>query len=96
MKITDRSRWCSRSYTHNYYNNIIQHHNTHVVYVSLLHAHSSHMTLIGVHEMLGRVHRKQCNVTDLLVVDLCSSPAYFMMTHCLPVAGMMCVFLCIL
>ena len=35
------------------------------------------MTLIGVHEMHGRV----------LVVDLRSSSTYFMMTHPLPIAG---------
>ena len=43
--------------------------------------HSSYMTLIGVHEMHGRVCHVTtmcacicvCHVTDLLVVDLCSS-----------------------
>ena len=40
------------------------------------HTHSSYMILIGVHEM-----------HDLLVVDLRSSLAYFMMTHPLPIAG---------
>ena len=44
------------------------------------------MTLIGVHEMHGRVHSNQCHVTDLLVVDLRSSLAYFVMTHPLPEA----------
>ena len=48
---------------------------------------SSYMTLIGVHEMHGRVHPNQCHVTDLLVVDLCSLLAYFMTTHPLPVAS---------
>ena len=49
--------------------------------------HSSYMTLIGMHEMHGRVYPNKCYVTDLLVVDLRSSLAYFMMTHPLPVAG---------
>ena len=44
------------------------------------------MTVIGVHEMHGRVHPK-CHVTDLLVVDLRSSLAYFTMTHPLLVAS---------
>ena len=35
----------------------------------------------------GQVHPNQCYVTDLLVVDLRSSLAYFMMTHPLPVTG---------
>ena len=48
------------------------------------HTHSSYMTSIGVHEMHGRVHPNKCHVT---VVDLCSSLAYFMMTHPFPVAG---------
>ena len=43
-----------------------------------VHVHS-YMTLIGVHEMHGRVHPNYA--TDLLVVDLRSSLAYFMMTH---------------
>ena len=52
-----------------------------------LYNYSSYMTLIEVHEMHGRVHPSLCHVTDLLVVDLCSSLAYFMMTHPLPIAG---------
>ena len=45
------------------------------------HTHNSYMTFIGVHEMHGRVHSNLCHVTDLLVVDLCSSLAYSMMTQ---------------
>ena len=37
--------------------------------------------------MHGRVHPNYCHVTDLLVVDLRLSLAYFMMTHPLPVAS---------
>ena len=44
------------------------------------------MALIGVHEMHGRVHPNECHVTDLLVVDLRPSLAYFVMTHPLPEA----------
>ena len=47
------------------------------------------MTVIGVHEMHGRMHPNYCQITILLVVDLCSSLAYFMMTHPLPIAGKM-------
>ena len=51
------------------------------------HVHSSYMTLIGVHEIHGRVHPKH-HVTDMLVIDLHSSSlAYFMMTYPLPMAG---------
>ena len=33
------------------------------------------------------MHPNYCQITILLVVDLCSSLAYFMMTHPLPIAG---------
>ena len=33
------------------------------------------------------MHPNYCQVTILLVVDLCSSLAYFMMTQPLPIAG---------
>ena len=48
---------------------------------------NSHLTVIGVHEMHGRMYPNYCQITILLVVDLCSSLAYFMMTHPLPIAG---------
>ena len=35
----------------------------------------------------GKVHPNECHVTDLLVVDLHSSLAYFTMTHLLLVAS---------
>ena len=59
--------------------NFTEHTHTHKQY--------SYMTLIGVHEMHGRVHPNECHVTDLLAVDLCSSLAYFMTTHPLLVAS---------
>ena len=37
--------------------------------------------------MHGRMHSNYCQITILLVVDLCSSLAYFMMTQLLPIAG---------
>ena len=43
--------------------------------------------VIGVHEMHGRMHPNYWQITILLVVDLCSSLAYFMMTQTLPIAG---------
>ena len=49
--------------------------------------HNSYLTVIGVHEMHGRMHPNYCQITILLVVDLRSSLAYFMMTHHLPIAG---------
>ena len=33
------------------------------------------------------MHPNYCRITILLVFDLCSSLAYFMMTHPLPIAG---------
>ena len=37
--------------------------------------------------MHGRMHPNYCQITILLVVDLCSSLAYFMMTQPLPIAS---------
>ena len=37
--------------------------------------------------MHGRMHPNYYQITMLLVVDLCSSLAYFMMTHPLPIAA---------
>ena len=47
----------------------------------------SYLPVIGVHEMHGRMHPNHWQITILLVVDLCSSLAYFMMTQPLPIAG---------
>ena len=47
----------------------------------------SYLPVIGVHEMHGRMHPNYWQITILLVVDLCSSLAYFMMTQPLPIAG---------
>ena len=44
-----------------------------------------YLTVIGVHEM--HMHPNYCQITILLVVDLYSSLAYFMMTQPLPIAG---------
>ena len=43
--------------------------------------------MIGVHEMHGRMHPNYRQITIVLVVDLCSSLAYFMITQSLPIAG---------
>ena len=48
---------------------------------------NSYLTVIGVHEMHGRMHPNYWPITILLVVDLCSSLAYFMMIQPLPIAG---------
>ena len=55
--------------------------------VYIYYVHSSYMTLIGMHEMHGRVNPNQRHITDLLVIDSHSSLAYLMMTHPLPIAG---------
>ena len=49
--------------------------------------HNSYLPVIGVHEMHGRMHPNYWQITILLVVDLCSSLAYFMTTQPLPIAG---------
>ena len=46
--------------------------------LSLSHTHT-HTHIIGVHEMHGRMHPNYCQITILLVVNLCSSLAYFLM-----------------
>ena len=48
---------------------------------------NSYLPVIGVHEMHGQMHPNYWQITILLVVDLCSSLAYFMMTQPLPIAG---------
>ena len=55
--------------------------------LAMQYAHNSYLTVIGVHEMHGRMHPNHCQITILLVVHLSSSLAYFMMTHPLPIAG---------
>ena len=49
--------------------------------------HNSYLIVIGVHEMHGQMHPNYCQMTTLLIVDLCSSLTYFMMTHPLPIAS---------
>ena len=48
--------------------------------------YNSYLPVIGVHEMHGRMHPNYWKITILLVVDLCSSLAYFM-TQPLPIAS---------
>ena len=50
------------------------------------HTYNSYLPVIGVHEMRGRMHPNYCQITILLVVDLCSSLASFMMIQPLPIA----------
>ena len=54
---------------------------------SLLHIHVCITVAPLVHEMHGRMHPNYCQITILLVVDLCSSLAYFMVTQPLPITG---------
>ena len=55
----------------------------------MCYVYNSYLPIIGVHEMHGQMHPNYWQITILLVVDLCSSLAYFMMTHPLPIAGKM-------
>ena len=57
------------------------------MYIHMIQIYNSYLTVFGVHEMHGRMHPNYCQITILLVVDLCSSLAYFMMTQPLPIAG---------
>ena len=49
--------------------------------------YNSYLPVIEVHEMHGRMHPNYWQITILLVVDLCSSLAYFMMTQPLPITS---------
>ena len=51
------------------------------------HTQNSYLPVIGVHEMHGRMHPNYWQITILLVVDLYSLLAYFMMIQPLPIAG---------
>ena len=58
------------------------HTHTHAHMYTRSHSRYMYMTLItgmALHEMHGRVDPNQCHVSDLLVVDLLSTLAYFMM-----------------
>ena len=59
----------------------------HAQMTSYSHAHNSYLPVIGVHEMHGRMHPNYWQITILLVVDLCSPLAYFMMTQPPPIVG---------
>ena len=52
-----------------------------------MYVYNSYLPVIGVHEMHGRMHPNYWQITILLVVVLCSSFAYFMMTQPLLIAG---------
>ena len=45
------------------------------------------MTLIGVHELCGRVHPDYCHVSNLFAHDPLSSSGYLMITYAHPVAS---------
>ena len=49
--------------------------------------YNSYLTVIWVLEMHSRMHPNYWQMTILVVVDLCSPLAYFMMTQPLPVVG---------
>ena len=59
----------------------------------LWYANNSYLPVIGVHSTMHLVHLMHLmhpnywQITILLLVDLCSSLAYFMMTQPLPIAG---------
>ena len=56
-------------------------HTIHMLTHTYTHTHSSYMTLIGVHEMHGRMHSNSCHVTDLFVRDPLSSSDYPMIVY---------------
>ena len=57
------------------------------MHIHCTYVHNSYLTVIGVHSTMHLMHPNYCQNTILLVVDLCSSLAYFMMTQPLPIAG---------
>ena len=59
----------------------------HAQYSGAIYMYNSYLTVIWMHEMHGRMYPNYCQITIMLVVDLCSSLAYFMMTQSLPIAG---------
>ena len=59
----------------------------HYACIQVASANNSYQPVIGMHEMHGRMHPNYWQITILLVVDLCSSLAYFMMTQPIPIAG---------
>ena len=46
-----------------------------------------HLSVYSINNSYGRMHPNYWQITILLVVDLCSSLAYFMMIQPLPIAG---------
>ena len=50
----------------------------------LSHTHNSYQTAFGVHEMHGQMHPNYCQTSFLLVIEIYSSLAYFMMTEPFP------------
>ena len=68
---------------------IIMQHCTDSEASQLPNVYSSYLPVIGVHSTMHLMHPNYWQITILLVVDLCSSLAYFMMTHPLPIAGKM-------
>ena len=52
-----------------------------------VHVHSSYMTLIGVHEMHGRMHPNQGHVTILFAVDPLSLFGYLTVSSTHPVTS---------
>ena len=92
QKIYTHTRTKKHTYIHTHtYTRTMHKHSTYVHTFTLAyihtHIHISYLPVIGVHEMHGRMHPNYWQITILLVVDLCSSLAYFMMTQPLPIAG---------
>ena len=61
----------------------------HTIIHTCTYAHNSYLTVVRVHEMHEHdlMHPNYCQITILLVGDLRSSLAYFMMIQALPIVG---------
>ena len=79
------------TYTHTQIHTRHGYTHTHIItdtHMAWVHTYNSYLIVIGVHEMHGQIHPNYCQITILLVIDLCSSLAYFMMTRSpLPIAS---------
>ena len=78
------SNWFLGNYQQNYLIST-QHKRTHIH--SHTHTQLHTQLLHDIYWGTQDAWSSECHVTDLLIVDLCSSLAYFMMTHPLPVGS---------
>ena len=57
------------------------------MHIHCTYLHNSYLTVIRVYSTMHLMHPNYCQISILLVVDLCSLLAYFMMTQPFPIAS---------